>query len=60
LLRTGSVERGETARETRLSEELRAEGETVHLMAERVVVPGGQLFTGGDSLGGDSVEIRDD
>jgi hypothetical protein len=54
------VERGDTARETRLSDELRADGETVHLMAERVVVPVGQLFTGGDSLGGDSVEIRGD
>jgi hypothetical protein len=57
---TGRLERGDTARETRLSDELRADGETVHLMTERVVVPGGQLFTGGDSLGGDSVEIRGD
>jgi len=54
------VERGDTARETRLSDELSADDETVHLMAERVVVPVGQLFTGGDSLGGDSVEIRGD
>jgi hypothetical protein len=54
------VERGETARETRLKEALSAEGETVHLMAERVPIPVGQLFTGEDSLGGESVEIRGD
>jgi hypothetical protein len=60
LLRTGSVERGETARETSPSDELSAEGETVHLRAERVPTPVGQLFTAADSLGGDSVEIRGD
>jgi hypothetical protein len=60
LLSTGRVERGETALDTRLNEALSAEGETVHLMAERVPIPVGQLFTGGDSLGGDSVEIRGD
>jgi hypothetical protein len=54
------VERGETARETRLKEALSAKGETVHLMAERVPIPVGQLFTGEDSLGGESVEIRGD
>jgi hypothetical protein len=60
LLRTGRVERGETALETSPREELSAEGETVHLRAERVPTPVGQLFTGGNSLGGDSVEIRGD
>jgi hypothetical protein len=54
------VERGETARDTRLSEELSAEGDTVQRRAVWVLVPEGQLFTGEDSLGGDSVEIRRD
>jgi hypothetical protein len=54
------VERGDTARETRLSDELRADGETVQRRAVWVLVPEGQLFTGEDSLGGDSVEIRRD
>jgi hypothetical protein len=55
------VERGETARDTRLSEELRADGETVQRREEWLLpVPEDQLFTGEDSLGGDSLEIRRD
>jgi hypothetical protein len=54
------VERGETARDTRLSEELSADGDTVQRRAVWVLVPEGQLFTGEDSLGGDGIEIRRD
>jgi hypothetical protein len=60
LLSTGNVERGDTARDTRLSEELSANGDTVQRRAVWVLVPEGQLFTGEDSLGGNSVEIRRD
>jgi hypothetical protein len=60
LLSTGNVERGDTARETRLSDELSADGETVQRRALWVLVPEGQLFTGEDSLDGHSVEIRSD
>src|ERR1035441_7951114 len=46
---TGSVEREETARETRARQALSADGETVHLMAEWPPTVLDQLFTAWDS-----------